>query len=89
MRKETGLHKKNYFIYFIEGLKQYIKIHLADKFIVTLESMKRMEELLPQDVFIRIHKSYIICKNKIETYTNNDMLLPVGKTYKEQIEKNI
>jgi two-component system, LytTR family, response regulator len=80
-------------IFFIEGLKQYIKIHLADKFIVTLESMKRMEELLPQDVFIRIHKSYIICKNKIKSYSNSevkikDVLLPVGKTYKEQIEKS-
>jgi two-component system, LytTR family, response regulator len=79
-------------IFFIEGLKQYIKIHLADKFIVTLESMKRMEELLPQDVFIRIHKSYIICTTKVDSYNNNEVnikntLLPVGKTYKQLLEK--
>ncbi len=81
-------------ICFIEGLKQYLKIHLADQFIVILDSMKNMSQLLPTDEFIRIHKSYIIHKNKIENYDATGVnikgvTLPIGKTYKVDFEKKI
>jgi two-component system, LytTR family, response regulator len=79
-------------IFYIEGLKQYLKIHLADKFIVILDSMKNMQQLLPSNLFIRIQKSYIIHKSKIEHYDTTGVkikgiVLPIGKTYRENFEK--
>jgi DNA-binding LytR/AlgR family response regulator len=79
-------------ILFIEGWKQYIKIYTTEKSILTLESMKNMEENLPIDKFIRVHKSYIISADKVEMFTINEFRIkghkvPVGKTYKEAVKK--
>src|SRR5205085_9947471 len=65
---DYSLVKVNYTnIIWIEGLKDYIKIHLKDsnKPIVTRLGMKSVEEQLPESMFIRIHKSYIVSKNFI------------------------
>ena len=52
---------------YIEGLKDYIKIYTEDapKPILSLMSMKAMEELLPSSRFIRVHRSFIVQKDKI------------------------
>ena len=62
-------------ILFIEGLKDYIKIHLASspKPVLTKISLKAMEEKLPADKFIRIHKSYIVAADKI-TVIKRDLI---------------
>ena len=54
-------------IMYIEGLKDYIKIYTEDdaKPILSLMSMKAMEELLPSSRFIRVHRSFIVQKDKI------------------------
>lgn len=64
-------------ILFIEGLKEYVRIVCHDARFVTLESLKNLEELLPRDNFIRVHKSYIIAKNKAQSLEGN--LLEIGK----------
>jgi len=64
-------------ILFIEGLKEYVRIVCRDARFVTLESLKNLEELLPSDNFIRVHKSYIIAKNKVQSLEGN--LLEIGK----------
>ena len=77
-------------IRYIEGMSEYLKIHLEGqpKPIVTLLSMKKMEEYLPPS-FMRIHRSYIINLKKIQEVNKNrvimdaDTYLPIGDNYKE------
>lgn len=81
-------------IYYIEGLRDYIALHTSSGKILTLESMKHMEELLPPDQFIRIHKSYIISKSKIDFLSRgkvvlNNVYLPIGDTYKERFQQSL
>ena len=83
-------------ILYIEGWKDYVKIHLKDKPhpILSLMSMKGLEETLPASKFIRIHRSFIIQKNKIESISKNrvmvgDKELPIGESYKEDFNKLI
>ena len=81
-------------ILFIEGLKDYIKIHLAStsKPVLTKMTLKAMEEKLPADKFCRIHKSYIInadhisiIKRDLVTIGNHE--IPVSDFYKENLSK--
>ncbi len=83
-------------ILYIEGWKDYVKIHLKNKPhpILSLMSMKGLEETLPPTKFIRIHRSYIIQKNKIDSISKNrvkigDKELPIGESYKEEFNKII
>jgi DNA-binding LytR/AlgR family response regulator len=76
-------------ILFIEGLKDYISIFTKDERVITLQSMKKMEEALPQSQFIRVHKSYIVAVDKIESIersriTINQKIIPVGDTYRDE-----
>lgn len=76
-------------ILYIESLRDYIAIHTEKEKIMSLESLRNMEETLPANNFIRIHKSYIINKNKIEFLERgkvviNKQYLPVGETYREK-----
>lgn len=83
-------------ILYIEGWKDYVKIHLRDKPhpILTLMSMKGLEETLPSTQFIRIHRSFIIQINKIDSISKNrviigDSKLPIGNSYKQEFNKII
>ena len=77
-------------IRYIEGMSEYLKIHLEGqpKPIVTLLSMKKMEEYLPPS-FMRIHRSYIVNLKRIQEVNKNrvimdaDTYLPIGDNYKE------
>ena len=77
-------------IRYIEGMSEYLKIHLESqpKPIVTLLSMKKMEEFLPSH-FMRIHRSYIINLKKIQEVNKNRVImdsetfLPIGDNYKD------
>lgn len=84
-------------ILYIEGMKDYLKIFLTDKKIVTNMSLKKMEEILPENNFIRIHKSYLISIDKITSICKNNIYIneatiPIGDYYKkdffEYLEKN-
>jgi DNA-binding LytR/AlgR family response regulator len=81
-------------ILFVEGYKDYIKIHLAStpKPVLTKMSLKAMEEKLSADKFMRIHKSYIVAANKI-TVIKRDLIyignheIPVSDFYKENLTR--
>ncbi|MBQ3770076.1 MAG: response regulator transcription factor [Prevotella sp.] len=81
-------------IRYIEGMSEYLKVWLDTdaKPIITLLSMKKMEERLPAN-FMRIHRSYIINLNKIEEVNKNrvildkDTYLPIGDLYKEAFQR--
>lgn len=80
-------------ILMIEGLDDYVQIHLSDKTkIVARLSMKGILEKLPEREFIRVHRSYIIPIKKIKAIVNKniqieDFVIPIGDTYKEEISK--
>lgn len=83
-------------ILYVEGLKNYIKIYTTKQraAIVTLMSMKEIENVLPVDRFIRVHRSYIVAKNKIESINKNRLLvagkeISIGATYKDNFLKEI
>lgn len=73
-------------ILFIEAMDSYVKIHTHDQTYITLQNLKSMEELLNQDQFMRIHKSFIVSLNKIEHFSRNQVFvngnpIPLGRTY--------
>lgn len=75
-------------IFYIEGLGDYIKLFLSDKKIITNLSMKKIENLLPVEHFYRIHKSFIISLNKIESIEGNmvkinNTKLPIGNSFRQ------
>ena len=78
-------------IRYVEGMSEYLKIHLeGQKPIITLLSMKKMEDYLPPQQFMRIHRSYIVNLQKIQEVNKNriildsDTYLPLGDLYKDQ-----
>jgi len=77
-------------ILYIEGLREYVSIFTSEKRIITLETLKNMELLLAEQNFIRIHKSYIINKGKVNAINGNMVELgkqkiPIGKSYKAEV----
>jgi DNA-binding LytR/AlgR family response regulator len=77
-------------ILYIEALRDYIAFHTTGDKILSLETMRRMEEVLPTQQFIRIHKSYMVNKDNIDFLERGKVVvkgayLPVGDTYKENL----
>lgn len=79
-------------ILYIEGLRDYVRIFTTSKTIVTKHLLSSLEEMLPADGFLRIHRSYIVSIGKIESY-NTDTLeiekkeLPIGRLFKHDVSK--
>jgi DNA-binding LytR/AlgR family response regulator len=70
----------------IEGLDDYIRIHLKPKPVLTLMTLKSLQAKLPSTEFIRIHRSYIVPINKIESFGKNKVKvagkdIPIGSSY--------
>lgn len=81
-------------ILYIEGLKDYISIFTKTERVITLQNMKKMEETLPKGEFIRVHKSYIISIDKIESIERSRIaiagkVIPIGDTYRDEFFKLI
>ena len=85
-------------IKYIEGMREYVRIHTTDDKIMTLLSIKALEEKLPPHQFMRVHRSFMVNLNKINVIERNrivfddDVYIPVGEQYKEAfqgwVEKN-
>lgn len=78
-------------ITFVEGLKDYLIIHTADRRVVTRMTVKSLEEALPPQ-FLRVGKSYIVNRDKIDSFDNNDLyigssVVPIGVSYKQEVLK--
>ena len=77
-------------ILYIEGLSEYVQIYTSKKKIITKTSMSNMEEKLPEDNFLRIHKSFIVSLDKIEAFTASSIEvkgkeIPIGRSYKNNV----
>lgn len=79
-------------ILYIEGLKEYVKIFTTNgKTIITKTQLSHLEQELGKSGFIRIHRSFIVSKNKIDAYSAADVeimgkSIPIGRGYKELIQ---
>jgi len=77
-------------ILFIESLADYIKIYLSGSTVVTRETMSSIEAKLPQQDFIRTHRSFIVSIAAIESFTNefieiNRKQIPISRSYKKEV----
>ena len=77
-------------ILFFESLKDYLKIVTTNKTIITRQSISSLEEMLPKESFLRIHRSYIIAINKIDSYNGETIdiaknELPIGRFFKHEV----
>jgi DNA-binding LytR/AlgR family response regulator len=81
-------------ILYVEGMDSYVKIFTGGKPILSLMSMKAFLEMLPQEDFIRVHRSFIIPIAKVKSIRNKvikigEKEIPIGGTYEDVVEKII
>jgi DNA-binding LytR/AlgR family response regulator len=81
-------------IRFVEGMQNYIKIHLTDTTMIVSSTMKSFEKVLPPSQFIRVHRSYIAAVSYINAISNSQvempgMELPIGVSYKDDLFKSL
>jgi DNA-binding LytR/AlgR family response regulator len=77
-------------ILYIESLREYVRITTREKSILTKFQLSAIEELLSKNNFIRIHRSFIVAKDKINAFTATDVeinnkQIPIGRSYKELV----
>jgi two-component system, LytTR family, response regulator len=75
-------------IIYIEGMRDYLRIHTVNKKIMTLQNFSELEKLIPSSLVCRVHKSYMVALNKIDSIERSrikiaDQIIPVSETYKE------
>jgi DNA-binding LytR/AlgR family response regulator len=90
------MHKVNFSeIVFIEGCRNYVKIHTQGTIYMSLTNMKDLEDILPGDHFIRIHKSFIVNVDRINLLSKNEVCInkqqcfPVGETFRDKVDSFI
>ena len=94
IRADYKLQKINFEnILLIEGLDDYVKIHLKSQTVITTKnSLKNISEKLPAHLFIRVHRSYIVPVASIKSFVSKSLqienfVIPVGETYKADVLK--
>lgn len=75
-------------VLYIESLDGYVKVHLKDKIIITRENISTLEEKLPGNLFVRIHRSFIVSTHAITSVSAegvelNKKILPFGRAFKQ------
>ena len=77
-------------IQYIESLREYIRITTKDKSLLTKFHLHEIEEILAHNNFMRVHRSFIVSKDKIDAFTATDIeikgkQIPIGRSYKELV----
>jgi len=95
VKTENRLEKINLQdILYIEGMRDYRRIHTLDKRIMTLQNFKEFEQIIPPNLVCRVHKSYMVSLSKIDSIERNririaDQLIPISETYKNSFFEQI
>jgi DNA-binding LytR/AlgR family response regulator len=81
-------------VLYIESMKDYIKIFTGEGTLITKQSISSVEEMLPENDFARVHRSYIVSLRKIRSFTSELMevsnaTIPIGKLYRNEILKKL
>jgi two-component system, LytTR family, response regulator len=76
-------------IVYIEGMRDYRRIHTNDKKIMTLQTFKEFEQEIPENIICRVHKSFMVSLDKIESVERDrikirDLRIPISDTYRKQ-----
>ena len=79
-------------ILYIESLKEYVKIYTLEKTLVTKFQIGEIKRFLNDPNLLRVHRSFLVAKNKIEAYTAVDVIvngqkIPIGKSYKQIVKR--
>lgn len=94
LKSDRRYHKVNYQdCLYIESMKDYSILHLDGKKMILSMNIKNVHELLPQDLFIRVSRSYVVNFSKITSIGNNDLIINgqeimIGNVYKEGLFKH-
>jgi DNA-binding LytR/AlgR family response regulator len=91
-RKNLKIQLKD--ILFIESLKDYVKVVTQERTIVSKQSISTIEETLPEQAFLRIHRSFIVSLSRIDSFTSGIIQigkyeLPVSRSYRHEVEKTL
>jgi len=95
IKTENRLEKVSFKdIIYIEGMRDYRRIHTTSKRIMTLQNFKELEQIIPTHIVCRVHKSFMVALDKIETIERSrikiaDQSIPISETYKEQFLNTI
>ncbi|MBK6483708.1 MAG: response regulator transcription factor [Chitinophagaceae bacterium] len=95
VKVDSKLVKVNYSdIIYIEGMKDYLKIFVKERPLVVHQTMKKIEDLLPRNKFVRVHKSYIVSIGAVNSIVGNFIEIngkeiPIGANYKEFLLKMV
>jgi two-component system, LytTR family, response regulator len=79
-------------ILYIESMKDYVKVHSSQGIIITKQSISSVEAMLPEKLFVRTHRSFIVSINKIKSFTNelveiDKTDIPIGKLFRNGVMK--
>lgn len=79
-------------ILYIESMKDYIKVNTVQGVIITKQSISSVEAMLPEKLFVRTHRSFIVSINKIKSFTNelvevDKTDIPIGKLFRNGVMK--
>lgn len=91
VKADYKLYKINYDdLLFIEGQHEYVTFHTPQRRITALFALKDLEEMLPRDRFVRVHKSYIVSFDHIQDLDKSDVTvagtkIPVGASYRDEL----
>lgn len=89
VKTENRLEKVNLSdIIYIEGMRDYRRIHMAEKRIMTLQNFSELEKIIPSNIVCRVHKSFMVGINKIESIERSrikifNQIIPISETYRE------
>ena len=81
-------------ILWIESMKDYVKVKTEDQTIISYERISYLEEKLPENMFVRIHRSFIVATRHIQSYSATmiqigNTELPIGRFYKKDVFKQL
>lgn len=95
VKADYKLYKVNFAdLYFIEGQHEYVTFHTTTRRITALYSLKNLQDTLPKDMFVRVHKSYIVAFKYIEdidktTVTVAGNKIPIGASYRDSLIESL
>ena len=78
----------------VEAMQNYVAVYTFKEKIISLQNIKKFEEQLPKRLFIRVHKSYLVALNKIDSIERSriyirEAVIPIGDLYREAFFKKI
>jgi DNA-binding LytR/AlgR family response regulator len=94
---KEGYHQHKLFlseILYIEAMREYVVYHKLDGKLMELRSISKLEQVLPEERFLRVHRSFIVVRSEIKSWhvnkikLSNTIEIPIGKTYRKKVKSH-